>query len=102
MSKTGEIRRDEMCLDFDGKDMSRGKKDKVITYECHGEGGNQKWYFENGLIRHNSGACLELAPDDKRVFMDDCDIRNKNQIWQWRKRDFGNNVKQAQSNVTYS
>lgn len=33
LSKTGEIRRDEACLDFAGSD--------VILYPCHGGKGNQ-------------------------------------------------------------
>lgn len=36
MSKHGEIRRDEACLDYAGGD--------VILYPCHGSKGNQ--YFE--------------------------------------------------------
>jgi hypothetical protein len=33
LSKTGEIRRDEACLDYSGTD--------VILYPCHGGKGNQ-------------------------------------------------------------
>ena len=33
LSKTGEIRRDEACLDYAGTD--------VILYPCHGGKGNQ-------------------------------------------------------------
>lgn len=33
LSKTGEIRRDEACLDYAGAD--------VILYPCHGGKGNQ-------------------------------------------------------------
>ncbi|UYV76153.1 gly-5, partial [Cordylochernes scorpioides] len=37
MSKDGEIRRDEACLDYAGKD--------VILYPCHGSKGNQLWIY---------------------------------------------------------
>lgn len=33
LSKTGEIRRDEACLDYSGSD--------VVLYPCHGSKGNQ-------------------------------------------------------------
>jgi polypeptide N-acetylgalactosaminyltransferase len=85
MSKTGEIRRDEMCLDFSSQKNSLRKKDKLITYSCHGSEGNQKWYFENGLLRHDSGNCIEIDPADKKLFMNECDIRNGHQIWKWKK-----------------
>lgn len=38
LSKTGEIRRDEACLDFAGTD--------VILYPCHGGKGNQVRQFK--------------------------------------------------------
>jgi hypothetical protein len=37
-SKTGEIRRDEACLDYAGSD--------VILYPCHGAKGNQFWEYD--------------------------------------------------------
>ena len=37
-SKTGEIRRDEACLDYAGTD--------VILYPCHGAKGNQYWEYD--------------------------------------------------------
>lgn len=37
LSKSGEIRRDEACLDFAGTD--------VILYPCHGGKGNQVRFF---------------------------------------------------------
>lgn len=33
LSKSGEIRRDEACLDYSGND--------VVLYPCHGSKGNQ-------------------------------------------------------------
>ena len=37
LSKAGEIRRDETCLDYAGQD--------VILYPCHGSKGNQYWHY---------------------------------------------------------
>lgn len=37
LSKTGEIRRDDACLDYAGQD--------VILYPCHGSKGNQYWHY---------------------------------------------------------
>lgn len=41
LSKAGEIRRDEACLDYSGSD--------VVLYPCHGSKGNQvrfKYYMD--------------------------------------------------------
>lgn len=37
LSKEGEIRRDEACMDYAGSD--------VILYPCHGSKGNQYWEY---------------------------------------------------------
>ena len=37
-SKTGEIRRDETCLDYAGSE--------VVLYPCHGALGNQNWHYD--------------------------------------------------------
>lgn len=37
LSKEGEIRRDEACMDYAGTD--------VILYPCHGSKGNQYWEY---------------------------------------------------------
>lgn len=43
LSKMGEVRRDDGCLDFSGGS-------DVIIYPCHGQKGNQEWvYREVGL-----------------------------------------------------
>lgn len=38
-SKIGEIRRDEACVDYAGRD--------VILYPCHGSKGNQYWSYNH-------------------------------------------------------
>jgi hypothetical protein len=84
MSKTGEIRRDEVCLDYSDNKSNRYKNDKIITFKCHGQEGNQKWYFEDGLIRHNSDYCIEVDPVNRKLFMNECDVQNDHQKWEWK------------------
>lgn len=38
LSKAGEIRRDDGCLDYSGGA-------EVIIYPCHGQKGNQEWNY---------------------------------------------------------
>jgi hypothetical protein len=60
LSKTGEIRRDEACLDYAGAD--------VILYPCHGGKGNQViikrdcHYFPQSLKQFfNSISVLDIS-----------------------------------------
>lgn len=76
LSRDGEIRRDEACVDYAGKD--------VVLFPCHGSGGNQMWYYEKDSkqIRHStSGRCMELARDRIRIQMSDCDPTTDAQRW---------------------
>ena len=43
LSKLGEIRRDDKCIDYAGGRGNLGAKDKLIAYVCHGQQGNQNW-----------------------------------------------------------
>lgn len=45
LSKLGEIRRDDGCLDFSGGVNDANKDDKIIVYPCHGMRGNQQWMY---------------------------------------------------------
>lgn len=45
LSKLGEIRRDDGCLDFSGGINDANKDDKIIVYPCHGMRGNQQWMY---------------------------------------------------------
>lgn len=87
MSKNGEIRRDEHCYDYSGGRSALGQKDKIFTYNCHSQGGNQKWYVVDGLIKHESGFCIELGVDKVSVFMQECNANNPRQVWKWKKRE---------------
>ena len=42
LSKQGEIRRDEACLDYAGT--------QIILYPCHGSKGNQYWEYDDEVI----------------------------------------------------
>jgi len=56
LSKSGEIRRDEVCLDYSGKGI-------VLLYFCHSQGGNQKWEYtpKNQIFHPVSQLCLSMA-----------------------------------------
>jgi polypeptide N-acetylgalactosaminyltransferase len=88
MSKNGEIRRDEHCYDYSAGKSGLGIKDKIFTYNCHSQGGNQKWeVIEAGLIKHESGFCIELGADKVGIFMQNCNKDNRHQQWIWKKRE---------------
>ncbi|KAI5744511.1 hypothetical protein M8J76_002978 [Diaphorina citri] len=76
MSKHGEIRRDEACLDYAGGD--------VILYPCHGSKGNQyfEYDYKRRLIFHGtSKKCLAISTNKLKLTMQDCDEERSNQRW---------------------
>ncbi|XP_030238859.1 putative polypeptide N-acetylgalactosaminyltransferase 9 isoform X2 [Drosophila navojoa] len=76
LSKTGEIRRDQACLDYAGKD--------VILFGCHGSKGNQFWtYRENTKLLHHgsSGKCLAINESKDKLIMEECDASHLRQHW---------------------
>ena len=86
MSKSGEIRDDEKCFEFNLRDDSLNKTDQIITYECNGQGLNQFWVYENEQIKHQTKYCIEISRNREKLLMTDCDLKNPNQIWKWQKR----------------
>jgi len=75
-SKKGELRRDDACLDYGGKE--------VILYSCHNQGGNQQWTFqaEDGTFRHPaSRKCLTISGDKQKLLMEECTFNNPRQVW---------------------
>ena len=38
----------------------------------------------DGTLHHDTGACLELAEDHHKIFMNDCDPNNLRQHWIWK------------------
>lgn len=90
LSKHGEIRRDEHCFDYALGKSGRGQSDKIFTYLCHSQGGNQKWEVtDDGQIKHESGLCIEMDRSKVKIFMQDCDKNNPLQIWKWTARKAG-------------
>lgn len=102
LSKEGEIRRDEACLDYSGKD--------VILYPCHGSRGNQLWIYDpsSKQIKHgSSGKCLEMSPSNRdTLVMNICSNRGdddggnndeesslRNQMWTFENFDESKFVK---------
>ncbi|XP_042902744.1 putative polypeptide N-acetylgalactosaminyltransferase 9 [Parasteatoda tepidariorum] len=81
LSRDGEIRRDEACLDYAGKE--------VILYPCHGSKGNQLWIYndKSKTLQHgSSGQCLEMSEDKQSVQMQECSDESR-QKWQFQNYD---------------
>lgn len=81
-SKTGEIRRDEACLDYSGQE--------VILYPCHGSRGNQFWDYdsEKKLIRHGSSdKCMAINSAKTKLVMEHCDPESAHQKWNMENYD---------------
>ena len=91
-SELGEIRRDEVCLDFGGEG------DAVILYPCHGTGGNQQWMMDRvkRRMRHRqTKMCLTVSgndtpavplptkPEVRYLILKDCQADNSKQEWVW-------------------
>lgn len=78
LSKIGEIRRDESCLDYAGTD--------VILYPCHGSKGNQYWSYDPDAkqLRHGSSRkCLAIDETKEKLLMEECDLLQPRQMWQF-------------------
>ncbi|CAF1268604.1 unnamed protein product [Didymodactylos carnosus] len=91
LSKLGEIRRDDGCLDFSGGLHQAGKDDTIIVYPCHGMKGNQYWVYKevnliNGQLFHQvSSLCMALSDDNKHIIMDKCDEADSRLTWHWKR-----------------
>ncbi|KAK3858249.1 hypothetical protein Pcinc_035552 [Petrolisthes cinctipes] len=82
LSKEGEIRRDEACMDYAGAD--------VILYPCHGSKGNQYWEYNpetNRIIHGSSKKCLVISQDRKKLLMEDCNLGEGRQKWKFENYD---------------
>uniref|UniRef100_A0AAF5PRR9 Polypeptide N-acetylgalactosaminyltransferase n=1 Tax=Wuchereria bancrofti TaxID=6293 RepID=A0AAF5PRR9_WUCBA len=76
LSKDGEIRRDESCIDYAGAD--------VMVYPCHGMKGNQEWKYlpdESQILHVITSKCLEMSRDGSKLMMNVCDQTNLYQHW---------------------
>lgn len=77
MSKEGEIRRDESCLDYAGTD--------VVLYPCHGSKGNQYWSYDRRTkqLRHGSSdKCLAINEAKNKLVMEPCEKFVLKQQWE--------------------
>ena len=77
LSKNNEVRRDEACLDFTGKE--------VILYPCHGGRGNQHWNYDHARSSLTHGAsgnrCLTISEQRNRLTVEQCDRGSERQRW---------------------
>jgi len=95
LSKEGELRRDEACLDFGGEE--------VILYPCHGSKGNQWWQYlpSDRRMKHAvSRKCLAVHPTKKdKLVMEDCrsDGESENGRQEWIMEGF-NATRQLEAN----
>lgn len=83
LSKEGEIRRDEACLDYSGGD--------VVLFPCHGSKGNQYWTYNQKTkqLRHGSSEkCLAINSAKNKPVMEECDSHKERQRWQLENYDF--------------
>ena len=79
LSKTGEIRRDEACLDFAGSD--------VILYPCHGSKGSQHWLYnhDTDTLKHAaSKRCLAINAKKDKLVMEECNREQPRQRWRFQ------------------
>ena len=92
-SKTGEIRRDESCLDVSGH--------RVKLQKCHGARGNQWWYYDlqARTLRHPaSRRCLAVSEDTKKLVMEKCNGESSRQGWQLEHFDLSKLRREKQDN----
>jgi hypothetical protein len=91
LTKSGEVRRDSLCLDYNDESKDPDEKFKIYTRECHSMGGNQKWAYEDRMIRHvESNWCLEMVGNNQsspKIVVEPCNQNNINQLWKWPKRE---------------
>nr|XP_034317775.1 polypeptide N-acetylgalactosaminyltransferase 5 isoform X2 [Crassostrea gigas] len=80
LSKNGEIRRDDGCLDYSGGES-------VIVYPCHGQKGNQEWQYreDNSIYHANTQKCMETSVDGQKLTMKTCTGIDR-QIWTWKRK----------------
>ncbi|CAI5445034.1 unnamed protein product [Caenorhabditis angaria] len=79
LSKDGEIRRDESCVDYAGND--------VMIFPCHGMKGNQEWLYdhETGRVQHAvSQKCLSMTHDGAKLQMSQCSSDDLYQKWKFK------------------
>uniref|UniRef100_A0A914I3E3 Polypeptide N-acetylgalactosaminyltransferase n=1 Tax=Globodera rostochiensis TaxID=31243 RepID=A0A914I3E3_GLORO len=78
-SRDGEIRRDESCIDFAGKE--------VMIFPCHSQKGNQEWRYNHKLrqlLHVVTGKCMEMTRDGNKLKMSACNTESAYQQWTFK------------------
>lgn len=77
------LRNQKQCLDV----AESGKDAKAKLWECHGQGGNQFWYYDEDskMVKHGSNLdrCLEADFQSRKVFVNRCDQFKDTMKWQF-------------------
>lgn len=79
-TKKHEFWHDELCLDL----VDSSPSTKLKLYNCHSQGGNQKWnHHRDGTIRHSlHHVCLDVS-EQSNLVVRKCDENRRNQKWRF-------------------
>ncbi|CAK9300067.1 unnamed protein product [Gordionus sp. m RMFG-2023] len=83
LSKDGEIRRDDMCIDYAGS--------APVVFPCHSQKGNQYWVYnpiKKSIEHFYSKLCLEMNIDGQTLVMKECN-KLSHQQWDLEKYKYG-------------
>jgi len=65
-------------------DVQSGDGSPILTYACHGQGGNQLWKYnahDKTIVQPNRHLCLDCDPKEKQLMVRTCDTNSKTQKW---------------------
>ncbi|XP_012940772.2 polypeptide N-acetylgalactosaminyltransferase 5 [Aplysia californica] len=79
LTKEGQIRRDEGCLEYNGRD-------RVILNPCSTTNSQWRYTKENQILHLPSGNCLTLSKDKVEILLLDCSEEDKQQQWTWPRK----------------
>ncbi|CAF1164398.1 unnamed protein product [Adineta ricciae] len=74
LTPTGEIRRDDGCLQYSGGETDMDKEDKVLIMRCDEKNRNQNWVYTEDLQLHHpvSDLCMATYTDVNHIKMQKC------------------------------
>ncbi|UJR23007.1 hypothetical protein I4U23_026033 [Adineta vaga] len=86
LTSTGEIRRDDGCLQYSGGKADIDKEDQVIVVRCDRQNKNQTWiYNEHQQLLHSaSNLCMASSSDVDHIKMQNCNPNDMSQKWSWK------------------
>jgi len=73
-------KRQKVCWDV----SAGGDEAPVMLYNCHGQGGNQAWRYDQEnqwLVHGGNPRCLDANPATKELFVSKCDRASLTQRW---------------------